>query len=227
MLSLSSKEQSGRMQLTSVFGDDCARISRTHAVLDAIMSSGFASNFEDRVLQCQKACESVENVLQDIGLAVELRRSRESETQKLLEQTQFDPSMLSPRSFATSENAGEVLFSPRGFGRRASVKRGFLEPGDFRGASLGEASYPGDIEATAQSKPVVNDWWAVPEWWAHKSSKAPGHTDVLTVLDEKDARMCGCCFEAHVVLAKDSDYRAAKGSLATLASAAAVFVLLL
>lgn len=91
MWSLGNAEQSGRIQLMAVCGDDCARISRTHAVLDAIMSSGLAMNFEDRVRKCQRACGSVEKVLKDIGLAAELRKAKDEEARKLLERTQKEP----------------------------------------------------------------------------------------------------------------------------------------
>merc|ERR1719379_2297386 len=117
MWSLSNAEQSGREQLMAAYGNDCARISRTHAVLEAIQTSQLAGNFEDRIVQCQKTCESVERVLRDIGLAGELRRAREQERTRLYKQTHLDfeemptffqsvMALWSPRSNAEDADGG-------------------------------------------------------------------------------------------------------------------------
>jgi len=79
-----SEEEAGRAQFLSLFGGDCSRIARTHAVLMSVMSQqSLAAHFDDRVPQCLEACESVEKILQDLGFAAKLKAAKESETQDL------------------------------------------------------------------------------------------------------------------------------------------------
>eukprot|EP00929_Paragymnodinium_shiwhaense_P107759 TRINITY_DN74120_c0_g1_i1.p1 TRINITY_DN74120_c0_g1~~TRINITY_DN74120_c0_g1_i1.p1 ORF type:complete len:756 (-),score=168.15 TRINITY_DN74120_c0_g1_i1:242-2509(-) len=71
-----------RQDLRNVFGGDCTRISRIHAIMEAMCLSEF--NAEDQRLKtCRSACESVEQVLQDLGFGQALREAQVRERRAL------------------------------------------------------------------------------------------------------------------------------------------------
>lgn len=74
--------QDNRYLLEHIFGGDCIRISRTRAVLEAAkLSDGNAQ--DQRLPTCISSCESVEKVLQDLGLGFCLRQSLEQQRYRL------------------------------------------------------------------------------------------------------------------------------------------------
>mmetsp|Transcript_140106 Transcript_140106/g.261212 ORF Transcript_140106/g.261212 Transcript_140106/m.261212 type:complete len:539 (-) Transcript_140106:190-1806(-) len=66
----------GTGDLEKVFGQDCARISRIRAVLDAAQLSDTNAH-DERFQACSSACEAVEKLLQARGLAFTLRRTQQ------------------------------------------------------------------------------------------------------------------------------------------------------
>merc|ERR1712216_151129 len=74
MTSLLRRDVTGRGLLEDIFGGDCCRISCLRALLDAIQISK-ASAEDQRLPMCIQACESVERVLEDLGLTERLRQA--------------------------------------------------------------------------------------------------------------------------------------------------------
>jgi hypothetical protein len=78
MLEMLQKPDEGREALQNIFGGDCVRIARIRLCLDsAVLSDMYAS--DARFPDCRNACESVEKVLEDLGLGAALRRALEEE----------------------------------------------------------------------------------------------------------------------------------------------------
>lgn len=90
MLALSDPDDVERAQLTTIFGGDCIRICRMHAVLEMVMTS-----FPDesitakdlRVPQCLDACEAVESVLQSLGLGWQMKEGLRQQRTRLGQRT--------------------------------------------------------------------------------------------------------------------------------------------
>jgi len=80
--SLKDQTPKGRALFVEVFGGDCRRIARLHAILEAVMSTSYAQ-LDTRVPDCLEACESVEAVLIDMGLNWQLDKARQEEVQIL------------------------------------------------------------------------------------------------------------------------------------------------
>jgi len=72
----------GCSELEKVFGQDCVRISRIRAVLEAARFSDISAA-DERFVTCFSTCESVEKILQDQGLGCVLRRAQHYQRQVL------------------------------------------------------------------------------------------------------------------------------------------------
>lgn len=80
MMDLLSDNSGEREALQSIFGGDCDRIARIHECLE---NGKFSEMYVDdpRISGCKGACESVEKVLQDLGLGWALRQALDKEKQ--------------------------------------------------------------------------------------------------------------------------------------------------
>lgn len=88
MLSLTDPDDMDRSQLLAVFGGNCVRIARMHAVLEAGASAFPFENVtanDQRLGQCLDACEAVESVLQSLGLGMRLRQALSEQRSVLLQ----------------------------------------------------------------------------------------------------------------------------------------------
>mmetsp|Transcript_21921 Transcript_21921/g.38497 ORF Transcript_21921/g.38497 Transcript_21921/m.38497 type:complete len:288 (+) Transcript_21921:167-1030(+) len=74
LLALQSAAQ--RAALREVFGGDCRRIELMRAILEESTFSEMNAS-DQRPAECLRACESVERVLEDLGLGEALRKARE------------------------------------------------------------------------------------------------------------------------------------------------------
>eukprot|EP00439_Symbiodinium_sp_Y106_P039084 s3465_g4.t1 len=74
MMAVLQSENEHRTVLQHVFGGDCLRISRARAVVESTLQLGLCSR-QGRATDCLRACESVEQVLGDLGLGFSLRSS--------------------------------------------------------------------------------------------------------------------------------------------------------
>jgi len=83
MMATLSSGGTDRRRLREIFGGDCVRISRTRAVLESVRLSEALYTTDDPVDKCINACESVENVLGDLGLGWTLKRAQENERKVL------------------------------------------------------------------------------------------------------------------------------------------------
>lgn len=235
MWSLGNAEQSGRIQLMAMCGSDCARISRTHAVLDAILSSGLAMNFEDRVRNCQRACESVEKVLKDIGLAVELRKAKDEEARKLSERTQKEPISIvtcddeSPFSGMSFEEAKAAALKTATAARQEEPETGpsarswkILLNGEVQVVESRGFGTPASVTRIASFPEPAN-------------STTVSRDESKNIAAEKEARTCGLCCQireestgcAETGKQEPSNYKAAKDSLKVLGPLGGVFLILL
>jgi len=82
ILSVLKGESKNREVLRGVFGGDCTRISRIRAVLESAKFSEMNAG-DQRPLTCLKACESVEEVLKDLGLEPALARAQREQREAL------------------------------------------------------------------------------------------------------------------------------------------------
>lgn len=81
-LTLLKKNADDRSTLEAIFGGDCTRISRILAVLDTVQLSDM--NVRDqRLPTCRSACQSVEEVLADLGLSSALMHAKSEERKRL------------------------------------------------------------------------------------------------------------------------------------------------
>lgn len=76
------KETGSRDKLQNIFGGDCGRIVRLRVVLETVQFSDQNVN-DKRRDDCLKACESVEQVLKDLGCSDSLRGALAKETMAL------------------------------------------------------------------------------------------------------------------------------------------------
>merc|ERR1712070_268952 len=74
MSSLLRRDVTGRGLLAEVFGGDCCRISCLRSQLESRTLSQ-ASCQDQRLSMCMLTCESVEKVLEDLGLGEALRQA--------------------------------------------------------------------------------------------------------------------------------------------------------
>ncbi|CAJ1382919.1 unnamed protein product [Effrenium voratum] len=74
-----------RELLQEVFGGSCFRTAKIRAVLDALRLSPDRAG-DLRLQGCRNACESVEQVLKDLGLGAALRKAQEAERQALAQE---------------------------------------------------------------------------------------------------------------------------------------------
>lgn len=72
MMSVLKRNDKDREVLHSIFGDDCSRIARIRAALEGLPLADLSAG-DQRRQECISACESVEKVMQDSGLATRLR----------------------------------------------------------------------------------------------------------------------------------------------------------
>jgi len=77
MNKLVMKTDDGRQQLMSTFGGDCSRIVRARAVLEMVVLSESNAN-DQRVGTFRDALETLEQVLQDMGLGWQLREANKA-----------------------------------------------------------------------------------------------------------------------------------------------------
>lgn len=78
MTDLVTKTVNNRQGLVDVFGGDCLRLARVVAVLEGVTLSDMNVN-DQRVRTCREACETVEKVLNDMGLGWKLKEAREKQ----------------------------------------------------------------------------------------------------------------------------------------------------
>lgn len=83
MMSVLQGESKERKVLQEVFGGDCSRISKVRALLESAEKLGIPSRGKDRAENCLRACESVENVLADLGLGWALKLAQIQEREAL------------------------------------------------------------------------------------------------------------------------------------------------
>merc|ERR550525_1131808 len=76
------KSSQDRNMLAAVFGGDCMRISRINAVLEAVKMSEMNAA-DQRLAGARGQCDSVEKVLEDMGLGLALRQALDKQKQKL------------------------------------------------------------------------------------------------------------------------------------------------
>eukprot|EP00439_Symbiodinium_sp_Y106_P058600 s962_g8.t1 len=92
----SLRGSTGRQRLESLFGGDCARISRLRAVLESLpLSAGRTA--DARLKGCSDACDAVESVLRDLGLQETLRSAQQQKKaalQETLEQKRLEEEAL-------------------------------------------------------------------------------------------------------------------------------------
>jgi len=78
MTMMVTKTSENRQQLADIFGGDCSRIARIRTVLDEVVLSDM--NCQDqRVRTCTEACETIEKVLEDMGLGWCLKKAQSEE----------------------------------------------------------------------------------------------------------------------------------------------------
>lgn len=76
LLELALRSSKQREALKEVFGGDCRRIELMRAILEESFFSEMNEG-DPRPAACLRACESVESVLEDLGLGEALRKARE------------------------------------------------------------------------------------------------------------------------------------------------------
>eukprot|EP00929_Paragymnodinium_shiwhaense_P063046 TRINITY_DN31524_c0_g2_i1.p1 TRINITY_DN31524_c0_g2~~TRINITY_DN31524_c0_g2_i1.p1 ORF type:complete len:939 (-),score=298.66 TRINITY_DN31524_c0_g2_i1:344-3160(-) len=69
--SMVDREDRDRKKLLDIFGGDCQRVAHLHAVLEAITLSDMHKN-DRRIVECRRACETVESVVIQKGLKAKL-----------------------------------------------------------------------------------------------------------------------------------------------------------
>jgi len=78
MTTMVKKTSENRQELADIFGGDCSRIARIRTVLDEVVLSDM--NCQDqRVRTCTEACETIEKVLEDMGLGWCLKKAQSEE----------------------------------------------------------------------------------------------------------------------------------------------------
>eukprot|EP00929_Paragymnodinium_shiwhaense_P105901 TRINITY_DN7094_c0_g5_i1.p1 TRINITY_DN7094_c0_g5~~TRINITY_DN7094_c0_g5_i1.p1 ORF type:complete len:1110 (+),score=281.96 TRINITY_DN7094_c0_g5_i1:132-3461(+) len=77
------KKETGRAALQAIYGGDCARIGRVHAVLEEARITLSPGVKDQRVDGCFAACHSVEEVLHDLGLGRVLKAALEQKRREL------------------------------------------------------------------------------------------------------------------------------------------------
>jgi len=82
MMSVLQSEKADRKLLSQFFGGDCIRISRIRAVLESVQVL-WPNSGEPRLRACLNACESVEQVLGDLGLGFALRLAQAREKSRM------------------------------------------------------------------------------------------------------------------------------------------------
>jgi hypothetical protein len=112
MLEMLSKES--RETLQSIFGGDCKRIAEIANCLDNAAFSDKGNQEDQRVPQCRSACESVEKVLEDLGLGWALRQAQEKEKalRKRKSQHNLDGYVAQEAMQAQIGEVEPVLWSP-------------------------------------------------------------------------------------------------------------------
>merc|ERR1719245_1266601 len=84
-------DSNNRSCLAQLFGGDCTRIARIRAVLDSARFSTKANSADRRTPACVEKCQSVEEVLKDLGHGRALRcaqgASRDAIVQRRLDRT--------------------------------------------------------------------------------------------------------------------------------------------
>ncbi|CAK9076496.1 unnamed protein product [Durusdinium trenchii] len=73
-----TKTSENRQQLADIFGGDCSRIARIRTVLDEVVLSDMNCN-DQRVRTCTEACETIEKVLEDMGLGWCLKKAQDEQ----------------------------------------------------------------------------------------------------------------------------------------------------
>jgi len=81
-LTVLGKNADDRSTLEAIFGGDCSRISRILAVLDVLHLSEMNAG-DQRLATCRNACQSVEQVLADLGLSSALQQAKSKERRRL------------------------------------------------------------------------------------------------------------------------------------------------
>lgn len=85
-----------REELKRLFGGSCTRTARIHVVLDAVSLSP-ANAGDQRLVDSRRACESVEEILKDLGLGEALRAAQKAEKDALAKSISEDAQALGPR----------------------------------------------------------------------------------------------------------------------------------
>lgn len=82
---LMDKADRGRGKLQAIFGGDCARISRAKAIVETALQSKqpMPASATEALAGYLKAIQSVEMVLQDLGLGWQLRKAQQCELEQL------------------------------------------------------------------------------------------------------------------------------------------------
>ena len=75
MMAVLKSENTKRTVLQHVFGGDCVRISRARAVIESAVAMGLCGRHQ-MAEDCLRTCESVEQVLGDLGLGFSLRQAQ-------------------------------------------------------------------------------------------------------------------------------------------------------
>ncbi|CAJ1382681.1 unnamed protein product [Effrenium voratum] len=83
MNSMVAATNQNRQELADIFGGDCSRIARIRTVLDAVQLSDMNCN-DQRVRTCTEACETIEKVLEDMGLGWCLKKAKDEEKVSLV-----------------------------------------------------------------------------------------------------------------------------------------------
>eukprot|EP00439_Symbiodinium_sp_Y106_P082774 s138_g22.t1 len=95
MLTAALMASADRAALKEIFGGSCRRTGRIRAVLDAAQ---FTSErvVDPRLMGCRNACESVEQVLRDLGLGAALRAAQVAEREALAKEKAMIASTRTP-----------------------------------------------------------------------------------------------------------------------------------
>ncbi|CAE7023885.1 TIC214, partial [Symbiodinium sp. CCMP2456] len=95
MLTTALMASADRAALKEIFGGSCRRTGRIRAVLDAAQ---FTSErvVDPRLMGCRNACESVEQVLRDLGLGAALRAAQVAEREALAKEKAMIASTRTP-----------------------------------------------------------------------------------------------------------------------------------
>lgn len=83
MMQVLQSENVKRTVLQHVFGGDCVRISRARAVVETALQMDYGTGRNQMAEECLRACESVEQVLGDLGLGFSLRKAQVQERELL------------------------------------------------------------------------------------------------------------------------------------------------